>query len=58
MTTERSLYKKLKTRGFFPDFWHTAKGWRENKKMCVRMERQKLKREIEKEKEDTANDHG
>ena len=52
---QRAWYKKLDTRGHFPDFWHRAKGWRDNKKIAARNERQKLKRETEKQKEETQN---
>ena len=51
--TARSLYKKLDTRSHFTDFWHRAKSWRKNKKIGVQNERQKLKRETEKRKEET-----
>lgn len=46
----RGYYKKLKTRVSFPDFWHTARGHRNDKKLCVQTERQQLKRETEQEK--------
>lgn len=48
----RAWYKKLDTRSHFSDFWHRAKSWRDNKKIAARNERQKLKRETEKQKED------
>ena len=37
-------FKKLDTRSHFTDFWHKAKSWRENKKICARNERRKLNR--------------
>ena len=40
-----SSYKKLKTSGHFPDFWHTAKGQRDNKKIRAQMERRQLNQE-------------
>ena len=52
----KAWYKKLDTRGHFPDFWHRAKGWRDNKKIAARNERQKLKRETEKQKKDEQDD--
>ena len=51
--TARSLYKKLDTRSHFTDFWHRAKSWRKNKQIGAQNERQKLKRETEKRKEET-----
>ena len=38
-------FKKFRIRGYFPDFWHTAKGQRTNKKLCAKMERRRLNRE-------------
>ena len=38
-------FKKLNTRSHFSDFWHRAKSWRDNKKICARNERRKLNRE-------------
>ena len=49
---EKAWYKKLHTRGHFSDFWHRAKSWRDNKKIAVQNERQKLKRETEKQREE------
>ena len=42
---KNALYKKLDTRSHFSDFWHKAKSWRINKKICARNERRKLNRE-------------
>lgn len=39
----RSLFKRLDTNGHFPDFKHTAKGQRDNKKIRSRKERRMLK---------------
>lgn len=50
--TAKSLYKKLDTRSHFTDFWHRAKSWRKNKQIGAQNERQKLKRETEKRKEE------
>lgn len=38
----KALFKKLDTSGHFPDFWHKAKSWRENKKIRARKERRIL----------------
>ena len=38
----RSLFKKLDTSGHFPDFKHTAKGQRGNKKIRAKKERKML----------------
>lgn len=46
---EKSYYKKLDTRGHFPDMWHNAKSWREDKKISARIERRKLNREAQKQ---------
>lgn len=52
---QRAWNKKLDTRSHFTDFWHRAKSWRKNKKIGSQNERQKLKRETEKRKEDAEN---
>ena len=39
----KSLFKRLDTSGHFPDFKHTAKGQRDNKKIRSRKERRMLK---------------
>ena len=39
----KSLFKRLDTSGHFPDFKHTAKGQRDNKKIRARKERRILK---------------
>ena len=39
----KSLFKRLDTSGHFPDFKHTAKGQRDNKKIRARKERRMLK---------------
>ena len=49
----KGYYKKLSDRHHFSDFWHNAKSWRENKKIGIREERCKLKREAEKERNET-----
>ena len=41
----KSLFKRLNTSGHFPDFKHTAKGQRDNKKIRARKERKMLKEE-------------
>lgn len=38
----KSLFKRLNTSGHFPDFKHTAKGQRDNKKIRSRKERRKM----------------
>ena len=38
----RSLFKKFDTSGHFPDFKHTAKGQRDNKKIRAKKERKML----------------
>lgn len=38
----KSLFKRLDTSGHFPDFKHTAKGQRNNKKIRSRKERRML----------------
>ena len=43
----KSLFKRLDTSGHFPDFKHTAKGQRDNKKIRARKERKMLKEEQE-----------
>ena len=43
----KSLFKRLDTSGHFPDFKHTAKGQRDNKKIRARKERRILKEEQE-----------
>ena len=43
----KSLFKRLNTSGHFPDFKHTAKGQRDNKKIRARKERRMLKEERE-----------
>lgn len=35
----KSLFKRLNTSGHFPDFKHTAKGQRDNKKIRAKKER-------------------
>lgn len=39
----KSLFKRLDTSSHFPDFKHTAKGQRDNKKIRSRKERRMLK---------------
>ena len=41
----KALFKRLDTSGHFPDFKHTAKGQRDNKKIRARKERKMLKEE-------------
>ena len=41
----KALYRKFDTSGHFPDFWHTAKGQRDNKKIRARKERRMLNEE-------------
>lgn len=43
----KALYKKLKTSGHFSDFWHKASSHRKSKKIRAKLERQKLKTELE-----------
>ena len=43
----KSFFKRLNTSGHFPDFKHTAKGQRDNKKIRARKERRMLKEEQE-----------
>ena len=38
----KSFFKRFKTSGHFPDFWHTAKGQRDNKKIRAKKERRLL----------------
>ena len=38
----KSFFKKFDTSSHFPDFWHTAKGQRDNKKIRARKERRIL----------------
>lgn len=46
---KRAMYKRLKSRCFFPDLKHAAGCNRKNKKISVQIERQQLKRETERE---------
>ena len=41
----KSLFKRFDTSGHFPDFKHTAKGQRDNKKIRSKKERRILNRE-------------
>lgn len=53
---DRAWYKKLDTRSHFSDFWHRAKSWRDSKKIAAQNERQKLKRETEKQRDEAENE--
>lgn len=46
----KSLFKRFDTSGHFPDFKHTAKGQRDNKKIRSKKERRILNRENREEK--------